>query len=671
VINPIFAQSQRYFLREVFRQHKTSCVYLHLPSNHAVVPTVLPEFVQAKPRRQVATSKALVEELNEQREQLGLPERHAEAADGSVYFLTRKLLSEPKIVNNARIVVVGASDTALALLEALISVPYLHFSHLYLVAPQAQTRLKRPRGLVNPATQKLSLPHGAPAPFFACTSSYTREELSELGIGARVRVVDSRMVDIDRQAKAVVLPDGSILPYDYLVLAPEFGDQSLINLAPECALVRGAFSLFDEVATSAAIDYMMTTYPMGSGRCFVYSGSLDGYTAIQALASRGIAYTSLVLVSPPTLADAEVFAHPEIRKKMDAQLEALGVTLVHGMKLVGLSGDDDDCLASVLLEADGGATVSQPCQMLVCAGVAEVERRTFEAINGNSLVYDGRLVVDTHFCTNDKAVYAGGVICKFSRRYRTKLSLETVSARECGAKLAQALLPVLDPLSANNVSVGAIETPLPTFEQPLVTSALLPGGLHYVSVSQPAPGCETYVKAKAHASFGRELITDDSATSFCCVRLDKHQVVRSIVYLGSAPVEANNWAALVGLPEAALNNLAPRFDEGMVKDLPKFLRENWAVALYHDRFGEFNTALRAELATDEDFIAVMNTLRRRPEFDSGKISPMEFMNLLPEEKRNLVRTRLLDYVAGNQNQLDMYLVPSSAIMKPMEEAKLR
>ena len=36
-----------------------------------------------------------------------------------------------------------------------------------------------------------------------------------------------------------------------------------------------------------------------------------------------------------------------------------------------------------------------------------------------------------------------------------------------------------------------------------------------------------------------------------------------------------------------------------------------------------------------------------------------------------VRTRLLDYVAGNQNHLDMYLVPASTIMKTMEEAKLR
>ena len=44
---------------------------------------------------------------------------------------------------------------------------------------------------------------------------------------------------------------------------------------------------------------------------------------------------------------------------------------------------------------------------------------------------------------------------------------------------------------------------------------------------------------------------------------------------------------------------------------------------------------------------------------------------LPELKRNLVRTRLLDYVAGNQNHLDMYLVPASSIMKEMENAKLR
>jgi hypothetical protein len=298
-----------------------------------------------------------------------------------------------------------------------------------------------------------------------------------------------------------------------------------------------------------------------------------------------------------------------------------------------------------------------------------VERAMFEAINGNSLVYDGRLVVDTSFRTNDTAVYAAGVITKLSRRYRSRLDMAHVSAREAGAKLAAALLPSLDPLAA--ASAGGDEPPPPTYERPVVAAGRLPGGMHYVSIRAPTPGCETYAKLVAHASFGRELVTDDGELSFCSVVLDKHAFVRGITYLGAEPVEEANWAALIGMPEAALNNLAPRFDEGVVGSLPAFLRQNWAVALYHDRFFEFRAALRGELESDADFAAAMDAMRKRPEYESGKLSPVEFMNALPEAKRNLVRTRLLDYVAGNQNQLDMYLVPSSSIMKKMEETKIR
>ena len=49
----------------------------------------------------------------------------------------------------------------------------------------------------------------------------------------------------------------------------------------------------------------------------------------------------------------------------------------------------------------------------------------------------------------------------------------------------------------------------------------------------------------------------------------------------------------------------------------------------------------------------------------------DFIGMLPEAKRALVHARLLDYIQTNQNQLDMYLVPSAPIMKKMEDNKLR
>ena len=88
-----------------------------------------------------------------------------------------------------------------------------------------------------------------------------------------------------------------------------------------------------------------------------------------------------------------------------------------------------------------------------------------------------------------------------------------------------------------------------------------------------------------------------------------HGAVHSIVYLGPTPVAALNWLQLVGLPEAAINRLASRYDEGIVPDLPAFLEQNWAVALYHDRFGEFRAALRLELESDADMQALLDGAR--------------------------------------------------------------
>lgn len=45
------------------------------------------------------------------------------------------MLVESRIANNNRIVIIGASDTGISFIESLLSIRYLEFSYIYLVAP--------------------------------------------------------------------------------------------------------------------------------------------------------------------------------------------------------------------------------------------------------------------------------------------------------------------------------------------------------------------------------------------------------------------------------------------------------------------------------------------------------------------------------------------------------
>mmetsp|Transcript_28030 Transcript_28030/g.71900 ORF Transcript_28030/g.71900 Transcript_28030/m.71900 type:complete len:1184 (+) Transcript_28030:552-4103(+) len=645
VVNPIFAKHSRFILKEIFRQQQSSCMYFKLRPD-SVIPPVLSEFVQVRPRRRPVCSPELDMELAEQSIQLGKPPRHAPEADGALYFLTRKLISEPKIVSNARIVVLGCSDAAIALLEALTTVPYLTFNYLYLVGPRARERLVMPRGTVG-GSHALS--------FFSRSCAYTTEELVALGLGARVRLVDSRVVDIDRQSKYVMLPDDSILPYDYLIIAPEFADQSLQPLGPDAVGVTGAFSIIDEEAEAAATAYLAAQH--ASVPVIVYGATLDAYCTLQGLLSRGVAPSVITLVQPPVTEGEDCFYDPRVLMKVQRTLHGLGIQVKHGLRLVGLDSDDSRLLTAAIFEesVSGSATVTAlQCSVLLCCGRKSIERATFEAINSNSLVYDGRLVVDHNFRTNDPVVYASGIITKFARRYRSKTRMELCSSREAGARLAQALLPVLDPLSSALPSTESA----PRMEKPRIEGAFLPGGFQYLHIIAPSPACDSYTSIISHPAFGRELVSEPGAGSdinytFCAVRLDRHGIIHSIVYLGNQVVEEQNWMCLIGVPETALNNLASRFDENIIPDLVGFLQQNWAIALYHDRFNEFRIAMRQELEGDEDFRKALSAAHG-PSNAQEELDVAAFLSALPSSKCDVVRTRLRDFIHTNKNQLDMY-----------------
>jgi len=45
------------------------------------------------------------------------------------------MLATPKISNNTRIVVVGASDTGISFIESLLTIKEVNFTHITLLAP--------------------------------------------------------------------------------------------------------------------------------------------------------------------------------------------------------------------------------------------------------------------------------------------------------------------------------------------------------------------------------------------------------------------------------------------------------------------------------------------------------------------------------------------------------
>lgn len=75
-----------------------------------------------------------------------------------------------------------------------------------------------------------------------------------------------------------------------------------------------------------------------------------------------------------------------------------------------------------------------------------VDYETFKALNDSCLVYDGRLVIDANFHTNDIAIRAAGSLTKFSNRYYSnEWTHSNFSSKEIGFQLAAAVLHLFDP----------------------------------------------------------------------------------------------------------------------------------------------------------------------------------------------------------------------------------
>ena len=84
----------------------------------------------------------------------------------------------------------GASDTGISLIESILTIKDVNFTHITLLAPG---------GLI---TMHVNSPEDYLKAF---STNYTLEEIKSLMLDARISILDSKMVNLDKKNKKITL----------------------------------------------------------------------------------------------------------------------------------------------------------------------------------------------------------------------------------------------------------------------------------------------------------------------------------------------------------------------------------------------------------------------------------------------------------------------------------
>lgn len=764
VINPLFQKFTCRMLQGAMRVCGRSVLFVEMDLQNTVSP-IFREMLQVAPRRPPTLKKVKrkppkeasfatvpkeppTEEDNLEQERQQLLRDLAQTKALSI--VAKKLLSESKIPVNSRIVVVGASDCGLSFLESLLSIPHLLFNSLTLLAPGG-----------------LEYHHAHHLPLIAGTAAYSHQELRRIMLELRVRILDSRMVQIDRQQRCCILHDGAMLPYDYLIVAAGLQDDALHSLKIRSwgvehvtdgfRRVNGAMSVADPSIRDLLIEggtliKSLIWNPLSYA--VVYGRSLHAYCVVQGLLMRKVPPTKIILVLPPRQQDShelpiESFrAGGEVESKIHRILSAMGLKVYDGYRLLGIQQDNRDRLKALILEehssasrtaaapsddgsqagkaahADGAAPTSMKkelkargvledygtspaglpqkllaCRMTISADSHNVDPDIFNSVHGNGLVYDGRLIVDHFFKTTDDAIFGAGSLCEFSRRFRRKnssryLRHDGFNGREVGAKLAHALLRVLDPVNGDMMAAGANpqkggkagastasgaavadsmfegldseeSSPdiLPEFYMPIAKGGFLPGNLHYYRITS----------ARKNDQAGQQELRDDQVIvtdtldmntgkgHFCRLTIDSFGKVDSITYLGGEELQVESLWSLVGLSETFLNHLFVRWKHKDIPDIVEFLTDEWATALFHDRFMDFCHQIKLEMSSQEEVQFIIKTALEGVDKKQGLNRELlaRIRKQLPKDSVKQMQDHLLEYLRENTNHLKTYFLPEN------------
>ncbi|XP_021564546.1 cilia- and flagella-associated protein 61 [Carlito syrichta] len=672
-LNPTFRHYTKFFLKEILRLGYKSCLYYpvypkaregEFQSSYAhSLTSALHYLVPVRPRRQIVYP---LEKLG-----INAPSK-AVSKDLMSYALNhtnRKLTLEPKITVNAKIVVVGASNVGISFLETLVFCSHLKFSNLTLISTHGLPGKK----LLGAEQRK----------FLASDHCFNDKDYALMSLCSWVNVVVGRMTGIDRAAKHVLLSKGEIVLYDHLVLCtgqqyqvpcPTEADisQHLTNReVPHSSKRRytgqvpcNHFTLNDEEDCLKALTWIRNNFIATEGNVIVYGHTIDAYTTAEALLSLGVQGPRLHLVRLPPSSAVSCLNNYAVEGAVEEALGAAGVT-VHRDALLAQWNDG---LNPDPIRSASFTTPTKPfrlqCSIFFSFCEKNVDYETFKALNDACLVYDGRLVIDTNFHTNDIAIRAAGSLTKFSSRYYSnEWTHSNFSSKEIGFQLAAAMLSLFDPtLEPVTEPPADLDQLIPMYKGAKVQGGILPGSYHYLHVTKPAIPTPLEVQM-AQPNYGVEIITGSVKNgTYFRIHINQYKMVETITCLSREPFPASNYIRLFGQHEQLLNNLCARYKDNLVTDLYSYFTEPWCMAIFHDRFIDLRKELRQILASkEEEHLPSMEQLAYQIEDEEINLreKPSKYLTRVFRETiyKSLMEQRVLDYLQYNRYHLPMYAWP--------------
>ncbi|XP_043458919.1 cilia- and flagella-associated protein 61 isoform X1 [Prionailurus bengalensis] len=672
-LNPIFRHYTKFFLKEILRLSYKSCLYYPVypqsredkfQSSYAhSLTSALHYLVPVRPRRQIVYP---LEKLG-----INAPSK-AVSKDALGYALNhtnRKLTLEPKITVNAKIVVVGASSVGISFLETLVFCSHLKFSNLTLISTHGLPGKR----LLGTEQRK----------FLASDHCFNDKDYALMSLCSWVNVVVGRMTAIDRVAKHVVVSNEEIVLYDHLILCtgqqyqvpcptgadisqhltnreiPSSGKQRYTDQVP-----GNHFTLNDEEDCCKALRWIRNNPIVTEGNVIVYGDTIDTYTTVETLLNLGVRGGYIHLVQPPPTSTITCINNYSVERAVEDALRAAGVAIYRDALLAQWNdGQFPDPIHSACFTTPT-KPFRLPCSMFFSFCEKNVDYETFKALNDACLVYDGRLVIDTNFHTNDIAIRAAGSLTKFSNKYYSnEWTHSSFNSKEIGFQLAAAMLNLFDPtLEPVTEPPADLDRLIPMYKGAKIQGGILPGSYHYLHIAKPAIPTPLEVQM-AQPNFGSEIVTGNAKNgTYFRIHIDKYKMVETITCLSKEPFPVSNYIRLFGQHEQLLNNLCARYEDKLIPDLYSYFMEPWCMALFHDRFIDLRKELRQILTSkEEEDLPSIEQLAHQIEDEeiNLKEKPRKYLKRVFQETiyKGLVEKSILDYLQYNHYHLPMYAWP--------------